>query len=136
MGQYSLLCGGALGLILGGFDIVEVDVQDREQVDSEKKVEARERERGRRQHENRQRTLKHVTSWMTYRWSECARCDTLSHNVMCAQGQSVREKVLCEVYLSTKCKAHAACCGHRLALAEDLHDVNVVHQVVGYSSSC
>ena len=30
-----------------------------------------------------------------------ARCDTLSHNVMCAQRQSVREKVSCEVYLST-----------------------------------
>ena len=29
------------------------------------------------------------------------RCDTLSHNVMCAQGQSVREQVSCEVYLST-----------------------------------
>ena len=33
-GQYSSLCGCALGFILGGFDIVEDDVQDREQVDS------------------------------------------------------------------------------------------------------
>ena len=30
MGQYSSLCGCALGLILGGFGIVEVDVQGRE----------------------------------------------------------------------------------------------------------
>ena len=63
MEQYSSLCGCALGLILGGFDIVEVDVQDREQVDSGEQVEAR--ERGRKQNENKQRTLKHVTSWMT-----------------------------------------------------------------------
>ena len=43
-GQYSSLCGYALGLILGGFEIVEVDVQDREQVDNREHVEARERE--------------------------------------------------------------------------------------------
>ena len=47
MVPYSSLCGCAVGLILGGFDIVEVDVQDREQVDSREQVE--ERERGRRQ---------------------------------------------------------------------------------------
>ena len=50
---------------------MEVDVQDRGQVDSGEQVEAR--ERGRRQNENKQRTLKHVTSWMTCGWSECAR---------------------------------------------------------------
>ena len=44
MEQYSSLCGCALGLILDGTDIVEVDVQDREQVDSGEIVEARERE--------------------------------------------------------------------------------------------
>ena len=33
---------------------MEVDVQDREQVDSGEKVEARERERGRKQNENKQ----------------------------------------------------------------------------------
>ena len=48
-GQYYSLCGCALGFILGGFDIVEDDVQDREQVDSGEQVEARERDRGRRQ---------------------------------------------------------------------------------------
>ena len=49
---------------------MEVDVQDREQTDNGEKIEAR--EKGRRQNENKQRTLKHVTSWMTCRWSECA----------------------------------------------------------------
>ena len=43
-GQYSSLCVSAVVFILGGFDIVDVDVQDREQVDSGEKVEARERE--------------------------------------------------------------------------------------------
>ena len=44
MGQYSSLCVSTVVLIFGGFDIVEVDVQDREQVESGEKVEARERE--------------------------------------------------------------------------------------------
>ena len=74
---------------------MEVGVQDREQVDSGEKVEARERER--EDKTRKQPTLKHVTSWMTCRWSECARWDTLSHNVMCVQSQRVREKVSCEV---------------------------------------
>ena len=60
----------------------------------------RERER-RRLNENKQRTLKHVTSWMACGWSERARCDTLGHNVVCAQSESVREKLSCELYLST-----------------------------------
>ena len=64
-GQYSSLCGCPLGLILGGFDIVEVDVQDREQVDSGKKVEAGERKE--EDKTRKQPTLKHVTSWMTCR---------------------------------------------------------------------
>ena len=101
MAQHSSLCGCALGLILGGFDIVEADVQDREQEGSGEQEEARERERGRRQNENKQRTLKHVTSWMTCRWSGCARCGTLGHSVVCAQGESVREKLSWVVYLST-----------------------------------
>ena len=99
VGQYSSLCGCALGLILGRFDIVEVDVQDREQVNSGEGVEAREREEEDRT--RKQSTLKHVTSWMTCRWSACAGCDTLSHNVMCAECQTCREEVSCEVYLST-----------------------------------
>ena len=44
MGQYSSLCVSAVVLILGGFVIVEVDVQDRGQVDSREQVEAREKE--------------------------------------------------------------------------------------------
>ena len=65
------MCVSAVVLILGGFDIVEVGVPDEEQVDSGKQVEEA-RERGRRQNENKQSTLKHVTSWMTCRWIECA----------------------------------------------------------------
>ena len=44
MGQHSSLCGCAQGLILGGFDIVEVDVHDRGQVVSGAQEEARETE--------------------------------------------------------------------------------------------
>ena len=58
-----------------------VDEQDREQVDSE-----RESRRGRRQNKNRQRPLKHVMTCAQVILSD-TRCDTLSHNVMCAQGQ-------------------------------------------------
>ena len=47
-GQYSSLCVSALGLILGGFDHVEVDKQDRDQVDSEREGGGA-REKGRRQ---------------------------------------------------------------------------------------
>ena len=51
---------------------MEVDVPDREQVDCEReKVEARDKEEG-RQNKDQHRTLKHVTSWITCRWSECA----------------------------------------------------------------
>ena len=46
-GQYSSLCVSAVVLTLGGDDIVEVDVQVREQVDSEReKVEVRDKEKG------------------------------------------------------------------------------------------
>ena len=44
-GQYSSLCVSAVVLILRGSHDMEVDEQDREQVDSGEKVEARERER-------------------------------------------------------------------------------------------
>ena len=66
--QYSSLCVGAVVLTLSGFDIVEADVQDREQWRASRGA----RERGRRQNENKQRALKHVTSWMTCGWSDCA----------------------------------------------------------------
>ena len=43
--QYSSLCVSAMVLILDGSDVMEVDEQEREQVDSEREeVEARERE--------------------------------------------------------------------------------------------
>ena len=45
-GQYSSLCVSAVVLTLGGDDIVEVDVRDREQVDCEReKVEVRDKEK-------------------------------------------------------------------------------------------
>ena len=44
---------------------------------------------------------KHVMTCARVSLSD-TRCDTLSHNVMCAQGQMCREKVSCEVYLSTE----------------------------------
>ena len=93
-GQHSSLCVSAVVLILGGSDDMEVDEQDREQVDSERESRGA-WEKGRRQH-------KETT---TLRRSECGRCDTLSHNVMCAQGQICREKGSCEVYLSA-CRPH------------------------------
>ena len=43
-GQYSSLCGCALGFMLGALDFMEVEVQDREQVEVREKVEARERQ--------------------------------------------------------------------------------------------
>ena len=46
-GQYSSLCVSAVVLTLGGDDIVEVDVPDREQVDSEREeVEVRDKQEG------------------------------------------------------------------------------------------
>ena len=42
--QYSSLCVSAVVLILGGLDFVEVGVQGREQVDSERKKGRSERE--------------------------------------------------------------------------------------------
>ena len=45
--RYSSMCVSAAVFTLGGDDIVEVDVQDREQVDSEReKVEVRDKEKG------------------------------------------------------------------------------------------
>ena len=45
--QYSSLCESAVVLTFGGDDIVEVDVRDREQVDSEReKVEVRDKGKG------------------------------------------------------------------------------------------
>ena len=51
-GQYSSLCVSAVGLVLCGFDHMEVDEQDREQVDSER----RERERKKTKQGNNQRS--------------------------------------------------------------------------------
>ena len=51
---------------------MEAGVPDREQVDCEReKVEVRDKEKGDK-NEDKQRTLKHVTSWMACGWNECA----------------------------------------------------------------
>ena len=56
--QYSSFCGCASGLMLGVLDIMEVEVQDREQVDVREKVDARETEE--EDKTKKQQTLKHV----------------------------------------------------------------------------
>ena len=78
---------------------MEVDEKDTEQVESARESRGA-RGRGRRQNENKQQTLKHV---MTCAWVILSdtRCDTLSHNVVCAQSESGREKLSCEVYVYT-----------------------------------
>ena len=58
--QYSSFCGCALGLMLGVLDIMEVEVQDREQVEVREKVEARETEEEDKTRE--QQTLRHVVT--------------------------------------------------------------------------
>ena len=86
--------------MLGGFDHMEVEVKDREQVEVREKVEARETDE--EDKTGKQQTLKHV---MTFGWT-CfyadMSCDSLSHNVMCAQGWKCRERVSCEVSLSAR----------------------------------
>ena len=57
-GQYSSFCGCALGLVLGGFDHMEVEVQDREKVEVRETVRARETEE--EDKTRKQQTLKHV----------------------------------------------------------------------------
>ena len=72
MVQYSSLSVSAAVLTLGGDDIVEAGVPDREQVDCEREKGRSERQRFGRQNEDQQRTLNHVTSWMACGWSDCA----------------------------------------------------------------
>ena len=72
--QYSSLCGCALGWILGGFDIVEVVVQDREQADSREQVEERERKNT---NTKRQPTNAQTCDIMDGMWMEWMR--TLRH---------------------------------------------------------
>ena len=56
-GQYSSLCVSAVVVTLGGDDSVEVDVQVREQVDSEReKVEVRDKEKGDKSRTNNARS--------------------------------------------------------------------------------
>ena len=78
---------------------MEVDEQDREQMDSERERDAR--EKGRRQNKETTNTQTCGDICMSDFLPD-TRCDTLSHNVMCAQNQICRGKVSCEVYLSTR----------------------------------
>ena len=57
-GQYSSFCGCALGLMLGVLDLMEVEVQDREQVEVRENAEARETEE--EDKTRKQPTLRHV----------------------------------------------------------------------------
>ena len=62
---------------------MEVEVQDREQVEVGEKVEARETE----EKDKNKRTTNAQTCddmWMNMFYADTS-CDTLSHNVMCAQ---------------------------------------------------
>ena len=63
------------------------------------KVEVREGEE--EDKARKQQTLKHVMTCACVSFLSDTRCDTLSHNVMCAQNQKCREKLSCEVFLST-----------------------------------
>ena len=79
---------------------MEVGVQDRGQVDNGEKIEERERERKKKKRE--QTTHAQTCDIMDDMQMERTRTeDSLSHNVVRAQGESVREKLSCEVYLST-----------------------------------
>ena len=63
---------------------MEVEVQDREQVEVRENVDARETEE--EDKTKKQQTLRHV---MTCGWNMFyadTSCDTVSHNVMCARG--------------------------------------------------
>ena len=70
--------------MLGVLDIMGVEVQNREQVEVRENVEGT-RDRGRRQ--NKETTNAHTCDvmWMNMFYADTS-CDTLSHNVMCAQG--------------------------------------------------
>ena len=57
------------------------------------------RDRGRRQNKETTKDQTCDDMWMNMFYANTS-CDTLSHNVMCAQGWKCREKVTCEVYLS------------------------------------
>ena len=59
-GQYSSFCGCALGLMLGVRDVMEVEVQDRGQVEMREKVEAPETEE--EDKTRKQQTLRHVVT--------------------------------------------------------------------------
>ena len=83
--QYSSFCGCALGLTFGVLDIMEVEVQDREQVEVRERNSRGTRDRGRRQNKETTNAQTCDDMWMNMFYADTS-CDTLSHNVMCAKG--------------------------------------------------
>ena len=70
--------------MLGVLDIMGVEVQNREQVEVKENVETRETE----EEDKTKKTTNAQTCddmWMHMFYADTS-CDTLSHNVMCAQG--------------------------------------------------
>ena len=77
-------CGCALPFMLGVLDIIAVEVQNRDQVEERENVEARETEE---EDTNKETTNAQTCDdmWMNMFHADTS-CDTLSRNVMCAQG--------------------------------------------------
>ena len=73
-----------VGLMLGILDYMEVQVQDREQIGVREKRRGT-RDRGRRQNKETTNAQTCDDMWMNMFYADTS-CDTLSHNVMCAQG--------------------------------------------------
>ena len=71
--------------MLGVLDNMGVEVLDREQVEVRENVEARETEEERRQNKETTKAQTCDDMWMNMFYADTS-CDTLSHNVMCAQG--------------------------------------------------
>ena len=96
----SSLCASAVVLFLGGFDHMEDDEQDREQVDSEReKVEAREGEE-----EDNTKTSNERSNmwWHVHKWFCQAHAVTPWATMSCVHKvKDVEKKISCEVYLST-----------------------------------
>ena len=96
-GQYSSLCVSAVVLILGGSDDLEVDEQDREQVDSETEWR-RERER--------KKTKREQTTNAETRDDMCM-CDFVRHALQLCCVHKVK-------YVEKKSRVRCICLHHSL----------------------
>ena len=81
-GHYSSFGGCALGLMLGVLDIMGAEVRNRGRSERERRGM---RDRGRRQNKGTTNTQTCDDMWMNTFYADTS-CDTLSRNVMCAQG--------------------------------------------------